>query len=78
MSLYRHFEPIFHQTFSSTLVQLLVYLESIYKSIDSIEKTDIIYTDYEKAFDNVDHGNLLTKLFNPGVRGNIINYCNLI
>ena len=50
----------------------MVYLESIYKSIDSKEKIDIIYTDYEKAFDNVDHGILLTKLFNLGVRGKII------
>ena len=33
---------------------------------------DIIYTDYEKAFDNVDHGILLTKLFNLGVRGKTI------
>ena len=76
--LYRHLEPIFHQAQygfrkgRSCVVQLLVYLESICKSIDSKEKIDIIFTDYEKAFDNVDHGILLTKLFNLGVRGKII------
>ena len=76
--LYRHLEPIFHQAqygFQKgcfCAVQLLVYLESIYKSIDSKENIDIIYTDHEKAFDNVDHGILLTKLFNLGVRGKII------
>ena len=76
--LYRHLEPIFHQAQygfqkgRSCVAQLLVYLESIYKSIDSKESIDIIYTDYEKAFDNVDHGILLTKLFNLGVRGKII------
>ena len=56
----------------SCVVQLLVYLESIYKSIDSKENIDIIYTDYEKASDNVDHGILQTKLFNLGVCGKII------
>ena len=76
--LYRHLEPIFHQAQygfrkgRSCVVQLLVYLEAIYKSIDSKENIDIIYTDYEKAFDNVDHGILLTKLFNLGVRGKVI------
>ena len=76
--LYRHLEPIFHQAQygfrkgRSCVDQLLVYLEAIYKSIDSKKNIDIIYTDYEKAFDNVDHGILLTKLFNLGVRGKVI------
>ena len=76
--LYRHSEPIFHQAQNgfrknfSCVVQLLVYLESIYKSIDSKGSIDTICTDYEKAFDNVDHGIFLTKLFNLGVRGKII------
>ena len=48
------------------------YLESIYKSIDSKNNIDIIYIDYEKTFDNVDHDILLTKLFNFGVRGKLI------
>ena len=50
----------------------MVCLEFIYKSIDSKKNIDIIYTDYEKTFDKVDHGILLAKLFNPGVRGKII------
>ena len=78
--LYRHLETIFHQAqygfrkSRSCFIQLLVYLESICKSIDSKESIDIIYTDYEKAFDNVGHGTLLTKLFNLGVRGKIIKF----
>ena len=73
--LYRHLEPIFNKAQygfrkgRSCIVQLLVYLESIYKTIVSKENTNIIYTDYEKAFDNVDHGILSTKLFNFCVRG---------
>ena len=71
-------EPKFHQAQygyqkgRSCVVQLLVYLESIYKSFDSKENIDIVYTDNEKAFDNVDHGILSTKLFNLGVHGKII------
>ena len=76
--LYGHLEPIFHQAqygfrkCRSCALQLLVYLESIYKSVDSKENIDMIYTDYGKAFDNVDHGILLTKLFNLGLRRKII------
>ena len=76
--LYRRLEPIFNKAQygfrkgRSCVVQVLVYLESIYKSIDSKENIDITYTDFEKAFDNVDHGILLTKLFILGVRGNLI------
>ena len=48
--LYRHLEPIFHQAqygfqkSRSCFIQLLVYLESISKSIDSKESICIIYT----------------------------------
>ena len=53
----------------SCITQLLIYLEKIYNSLDSDDEIDVIYTDYEKAFDNVDHGILLQKLYKIGIRG---------
>ena len=33
-----------------------------------------IYLDFAKAFDRVSHQRLLTKLYNIGIRGNLINW----
>ena len=35
---------------------------------------DCIYLDFAKAFDRVSHQGLLTKLFNIGIRGNLMNW----
>ena len=55
----------------STMQQLLVFLESIYKSLGSNAQTDIIYLDFKNAFDSVAHGELLVKLWSFGITGSL-------
>ena len=51
--------------------QLLITLEDLLKYNDNGEQTDIIILDFSKAFDTVPHDELLLKLSNYGVSGNI-------
>ncbi|CAB4017575.1 Hypothetical predicted protein, partial [Paramuricea clavata] len=44
--------------------------KSLYKNI----QTDILYLDFAKAFDSVDHDILLAKLKSNGVNGNLLNW----
>ena len=46
----------------STITQLLVFLDEIYTNYDKNVEQVIIYLDFAKAFDNVDHAILLKKL----------------
>ena len=46
----------------STMLQLLKIVDNITTSLDSGGQVDIIYTDFEKAFDKVPHKRLLSKL----------------
>ena len=55
----------------SCVTQLLQYLDLVFKGIDNGSKVEVVYTDFEKAFDKVDHGILLSKLFRLGVRGKL-------
>jgi hypothetical protein len=56
--------------FRSTLSQLLDHTEYI---IDQVQEgnVDVIYLDFAKAFDKVDHGILLHKMRDLGIHGNI-------
>ena len=62
--LYPLLEPLFHPAQycflkgRSCILQLLIYVETIYNALESRHCVDVKYTDYEKAFDNVDHGSL--------------------
>ena len=53
----------------SCLSQLLVHHEGILENIREGNNADVIYLDFAKAFDKVDHGILLHKLRNHGIRG---------
>ena len=53
----------------SGITQMLLYLDTIYSAISKNEEVDVIYTDFEKAFDKVDHGILIDKLYSLGIRG---------
>ena len=56
----------------SCTTQLLHFLDDVYKGLADGKKVEIVYTDFEKAFDKVDHGVLLSKLFHIGVRGKLL------
>jgi len=54
------------QSNSSTLQQLLIYFNQL---ITSKDKIDVIYIDFQKAFDSVPLNELLMKLWNIGITG---------
>ncbi|MEO1419252.1 MAG: reverse transcriptase family protein [Bacteroidota bacterium] len=74
LDLYAFLEPLFtpaqygFRKGRSSVLQLLTFLNQIYRSIEEGKSVDVIYTDFEKAFDKVDHGILLKKLWRLGVR----------
>ena len=76
--LYQHLEPSFScyqygfRKKRSSIIQLIVYLEKVYKALEQGQHVDVIYTDYGKAFDHVDHGILLDKLSFFGVTGKLL------
>ena len=62
----------------SSIQQLLCFLNSVSSALDSKAQMDVIYLDFNKAFDSVSHGGLLLKLRLLGINGNvwkwILNY----
>jgi hypothetical protein len=58
----------------SCVTQLLSVLHSIGKSLDQNTQTDILYLDFAKAFDCVDHVILIEKLKWYGVTENLLNW----
>ena len=60
--------------YRSCVTQLLCVLHSIGQKLDKNEQTDIVYLDFAKAFDSVDHSILLQKLKCYGVTGSLLNW----
>ncbi|CAB4029921.1 Hypothetical predicted protein, partial [Paramuricea clavata] len=58
----------------SCVTQLLSVFHAIGKSLDKNIETNILYLDFAKAFDSVDHDILLAKLKSYGVSGNLLNW----
>ena len=54
--------------------QLLLTYEFVSSSLDQGLAVDLVYLDYQKAFDKVHHGILLDKLFSLGIRGNLYSW----
>ena len=50
----------------------MTFLNETYKGIENGEEIKIIFTDFSKAFDRVDHGILLRKLLSTGIRGKLL------
>lgn len=58
----------------STLLQLLLTMEKWVEELESGNDVDIIYLDFQKAFDKVSHSRLLTVLTHYGVGGKYLNW----
>ena len=79
MKLYEHYQDQLHNSQfgfrkgRSSSLNLLVYLDEIYRALTEKQQISVVYTDFEKAFDRVDHGLLLQKLFRTGIRGKLLS-----
>ena len=58
----------------SCLSQLLAHIERLISHLQDNENVDVIYLDFSKAFDKVDHRILLHKLKINRVRGQLLNW----
>jgi hypothetical protein len=58
----------------STALQLLRILDDWTAALDSGGQIDVIYTDFEKAFDRVSHSRLLNKLYVYGINPILIKW----
>ena len=58
----------------SCLTNLLEYTEIISKWVDDGSPVDVIYLDFQKAFDTVPHQRLLIKLKSHGMGVNIVTW----
>ena len=55
----------------SCLSQLLAHYDFILSKLETGQNVDVIYLDFAKAFDKVDHGVLLHKLNSLGIKGKL-------
>jgi hypothetical protein len=58
----------------STSTQLVQFLAHLSHTVDCSGQSDIIYTDFSKAFDTVSHTLLIEKLCHVGFSGNLLNW----
>ncbi|CAH2105396.1 unnamed protein product [Euphydryas editha] len=63
----------------STLTNLSVFTNFVHTAMDKQQQVDVIYTDFQKAFDRVDHVILLQKLQALGIKGDLHRwFCSYI
>ena len=76
--LFLHIAPILHDAQygfrpgRSTVLQLLAMFSEIHRGLENDMDVDVILTDFSKAFDKVDHGILLKKLYHVGIDGKLL------
>ena len=59
----------------SCTTQLLLVHHDWSKALDNSGQVDVVFIDFAKAFDLVNHTILLTKLYKYGVRGSLLDWC---
>ena len=55
----------------STVTNLLTFTNYLHDSFCNSAQTDVVYLDFSKAFDVIDHSLLMNKLWNSGIHGNV-------
>ena len=60
----------------STILQLLTFLDKCVDTISRGNVTDVVYLDFQKAFDIVPHKRIMVKLKAYGISGVILNWIN--
>ena len=58
----------------SCLTNLLEFMEEVAEQLDRGEPVDVIYLDFQKAFDKVPHVRLLAKLEAVGIKGKLLGW----
>lgn len=58
----------------STASNLALFTNYLFQNMDKQIQVDTVYTDFQKAFDKVDHKLLLDKLAFNGIRGNLLRW----
>ena len=58
----------------STVSNLACFTDYVFSEMENGGQVDVVYTDFEKAFDRVDHVNLLHKLQTLGIRGDLLRW----
>lgn len=58
----------------SSVSNLACFSNFILENTENGGQVDVIYTDFEKAFDRVDHSILLSKLYRLGIRGDLLRW----
>ena len=58
----------------SCITQLLSVLHNIGQNLDNNTQSDVLYLDFAKAFDSVDHQILVEKLKCNGVAGRLLDW----
>ena len=86
--LYEHVKGTLHDSqfgfrpLRSTIIQMLCFLDQLYKEVDSIAHDElfVFYLNFQKAFDTVPHHSVVAKLSESGIDGKalrlIANYCD--
>lgn len=58
----------------STVLNLACFTEYVIGEMENGGQVDVVYTDFEKAFDRVDHVILLRKLYALGIHGDLLRW----
>ncbi|CAG9137015.1 unnamed protein product [Plutella xylostella] len=58
----------------STVSNLILFNDCVTNNMEEGFETDVIYTDYSKAFDRIDHSILIMKLESAGIRGDLLRW----